>query len=238
MAWSAIPDTDIDENSALKTNDVLRKLRDNPEAIHAGTAPTLVDLTSATNAGQPYGLFRPDGLGGVVISPMESSDMYVLDESNPAWRIPDGARQIIVEVWGAGGGNGSDGGKGFNERAGFAGAYALKLLDVDWAGGFTTLAVIIGEGGSVGGFGGSSSVVYKSNVIACEGGPCFVSGGANAAAASGGDINMGGGYGRAVRGGDVDPDTGNGVCGGAGAAANDAGQYFGGNGRVIVRVIG
>lgn len=236
MAWVNIPDADIDENSALKTSVVMQRMRDNPEAIHAGTSPALLGLHGATTVGQPRGYIRPDGAGRCEVCPMEVSDIFVIDEDNPAWPIPLGARQLIIECWGGGGANGAVDALGFNIRAGCAGAYCMRLVDVN---GFTTLAITIGEGGDVGGAGGATRVLGPGPyTMTAGGGTCYNGAPNDWAIASGGDINCASGNGPAVRGGDVDPDTGFGVMGGAGLAVNDSGQYQGGKGRVIVRVVG
>lgn len=234
MAWTTIPDADLDGGSPLKTGDVLTNLRDNPEAIFAGTAPYFVKLFMGYTGTPMKGYLRPDGDEGVVLSPMETSEIYVIDETDPAWPIPAHARQIIVEAWGGGGAYGWE--FQFNAKAGFAGAYCMKLLDVDHAGGYDTLSVTIGEGGISEG-GGDTVVSYKTTTLTAQGGE-----GNNQnlgfALGTGGDVNIGGGAGPSVRGGGNDPDTGDGIMGSAGAPTMSAATSPGGRGRVVVRVIG
>ena len=236
MAWHTIPDSDIDGNSALKTNLVCRYLRDDPEAFHEGTAPTRYNLEACRTEELGFrGYLRPDGLGNLTFNVMEPNEQFIIDASQ-VWTIPDRVRQIIVEVWGGGGATGSDTSQ-FDTLAGMAGAYAMKLIDVDHAGGFHTLAITIGAGGDPDG-GGDSIVVYKTTTITAPGGDGNHNSNNGFQLATGGDINMGGGWLCAVRGGSNDPTTGIGVWGGPGAQPFSAAANAGGPGRVIVTVLG
>ncbi len=234
MAWHAIPDTDIDGNSALKTNHVLRYMRDAHEALADGSAPTRFGLYVARTETPVYGYIRPDGDGNCELCPVEAGAFYVIDDTNAAWPIPAGARQITIELWGAGGATGSQ--STFDAKCGFAGAYGLKLLDVDHAGGFSTLDIQIGASSDSGG-GADTVVTYKGVVYTAQGGE---GNGQDLgfATAINTDIIIGGGAGAAVRGGHCDPDTGYGVMGGAGAQSFSPAVNPGGKGRVIVRVLG
>ncbi len=223
MPWTAIPDADIDANSALKTTDVIRLLRDNFEFVAAGDVSVAIadriGLESAYLSNQPAGYIRGDGSSDqrCIVAPVEINAIYVFDETVTGWVIPFGVRQFIVEVWGAGSyGNTYPGGK--------CGAYALKLLDFS----APTIDIVVGEGG--GRVGGDSSVKYDGLTIIASGGNYDA-----VTDATNGDINISGGDCCPVRGGGSNIETN---AGAFGAGGEFWGQVPGGNGRVTIRILG
>lgn len=232
MSWAAIPDTDIDANSALKTTTVLKQLRDNWELTAAGDASvplaSRIGLQVAYLENQPYGYIKSDGAGGgatpgCIVTPVEISSLYIFEEST-TWTIPAGVRQVLVECWGAGS-------WGFTGFEGGCGAYLMKLVDVTPG---TTMSIVVGKGGANSPLaGGPSSFSYGTGITAVN---AQASGGVmNASStASGGDINIDGGGLLPVRAGGG-TSSGEGIVGAPGSGWN---QSPGGDGRVSVRVIG
>jgi len=119
---------------------------------------TNFDPISLTIPGAPAG---DGGDGGVPHGMREFA-------ASDSWVVPPGVTRLLVEVWGAGGGGGADpcnaplqGGHGG------AGAYSRTAMSVS---GGDTVTVTVGQGGSPGGPGGSSSVADGSNMITSGGG--------------------------------------------------------------------
>ena len=227
MAWVVIPDSDLDANSALKTQKVLGQLRDNWKAIADCSAPLAnrLGLGACRLENKPAGFIRSDGnpLGSYrcVVAPVEAYDVYVFDDDT-VWTPPLGVRQMIVEAWG--------GGASAQNSGGFAGSYCMKLLTVSPG---TDLVITIGLGGIPGG----GAVVPGNDTTVTYGVFTMQASGGNSGAPTGGDVNIqGGSHGPAPRGGGFDPIAGNTV--GCSINRENNVKMPGGNGRVIVRVFG
>jgi hypothetical protein len=125
MPYSAIPTSDIDLNSPLKTGVVMTKLRDNPEFVADGSAATKYQFPDAGRATERC-LLTPDGIGGVAGTPFESR-APVVQLFNGSWIVPAGVFQVVLEAWGGGTGNVFSGGI---RSQGSAGGWCWKLVDV------------------------------------------------------------------------------------------------------------
>lgn len=101
MAYLPIFNSQIDADSPLLSSSLGHRLRDNPEAMHAGDvgAPKFL---FPPGRGTSSGLLRPDCIGGVRVGPYGAGLPPTLIISSGTFTIPLGVRRIIVEAWGAG----------------------------------------------------------------------------------------------------------------------------------------
>jgi len=134
MPYVVVADSDIAVNRSLYP-EILKRIRDNPgiQASRSDVAAPRVVLDQVTLPPDVDGpaLCWADGAGSVLMKAMHSGTPYDLLASNPAWPIPVGAHQLLVECW-AGGRN-----QGIQPHAG---GYCIGLFDVTAA----TAAIVVG----------------------------------------------------------------------------------------------
>ena len=137
-----------------------------------------------------------DMLGSSVSFGLKSVQTFT---ASGTWTKPAGVTKVIVEVQGAGGSGSGHGASSTQARAGGAGGYAKKLIDVS---GVSTSTITVGTGGTgvggtsanVGNAGGASSWNDGTTTVTGNGG----SGGSNTSyalggaggTATGGDVNI------------------------------------------------